>query len=207
MTNWEISISELDGIGVGAFNVPEHLVKWLKDNVSNKEKRNHKLSGHIKKEYGYKKWPTELEEFIINSGSSNKKLMNYTDTISVLSKGLPFYIDSLWVNIQKKYEFNPLHNHEGVWSFIIFLEIPYKLKDEDEVFPKNTYNTPETPRLNFVTVDPMGGVFANKVNVDKSFEGKMLMFPAKLPHLVYPFYTSNKYRITVSGNIKLKVVR
>ena len=82
-----------------------------------------------------------------------------------------------------------------------------KLKDEDEVFPKNTYNTPETSRLNFVTVDSMGGVFANKVNVDKSFEGKMLMFPAKLPHLVYPFYTSNKYRITVSGNIKLKVVR
>ena len=43
------------------------------------------------------------------------------------------------------------------------------------------------------------------IDVDKSFEGKMLMFPAKLQHLVYPFYTSDKERITVSGNIKFYV--
>ena len=39
--------------------------------------------------------------------------------------------------------------------------------------------------------------------VDKTFEGKMLMFDASQMHYVSPFYTSNDYRITVSGNILL----
>jgi hypothetical protein len=32
------------------------------------------------------------------------------------------------------------------------------------------------------------------------------MFSAKYNHLVYPFYTSDDYRITISGNFKFKVV-
>ena len=27
------------------------------------------------------------------------------------------------------------------------------------------------------------------------------MFPAKLPHLVYPFYSTDKTRISIAGNI------
>ena len=34
------------------------------------------------------------------------------------------------------------------------------------------------------------------------FENKMLIFPANFKHEVYPFYTSDEERITVSGNIK-----
>ena len=32
-------------------------------------------------------------------------------------------------------------------------------------------------------------------------EGRMLFFPAKLQHQVYPFYGTDKKRITISGNI------
>ena len=45
----------------------------------------------------------------------------------------------------------------------------------------------------------------NVLDVDKTFEGKMLLFNAKQMHTVFPFYTSDAYRITVSGNIKIKV--
>ena len=31
----------------------------------------------------------------------------------------------------------------------------------------------------------------------------MLFFPSKLNHVVYPFYTSNKNRISISGNVAL----
>jgi hypothetical protein len=41
------------------------------------------------------------------------------------------------------------------------------------------------------------------IDVDKSFEGKMLMFPNSAYHTVYPFYTSDDYRITVSGNLDI----
>ena len=205
MTNWDKCINELGNIGVGTFDVPNHFVKWLKDNISNKHKRNTNLAGHIKNEHGYEKWPDELEQFLINSGVNNKNLMNYTDSIKVLTKGLPFVLDSLWVNRQKKYEFNPPHNHEGVWSFIIFLQIPYKLEDENKVFPKTSHLTPQTSRLNFFFLNNFGEIFDWPVDVDKSFEGKMLMFSSKQMHEVYPFYTSDDYRITVSGNMKFKV--
>ena len=35
----------------------------------------------------------------------------------------------------------------------------------------------------------------------KSDEKKIIMFPAGLNHVVYPFYTSDDYRITISGNV------
>ena len=39
--------------------------------------------------------------------------------------------------------------------------------------------------------------------LDKTWEGHMLLFPSKLQHAVYPFYTSDEDRITVAGNIIL----
>ena len=119
----------------------------------------------------------------------------------ILSKNVPYSLNSLWINLQKKYEFNPLHDHSGVLSFIIFLKIPYDLKKEDKVFAP-TSSQYHTSRLLFVTsrFNKMHYILAS---VDKSYENKMLVFPANLHHEVYPFYTSNDYRITVSGNIAL----
>ena len=34
-------------------------------------------------------------------------------------------INSLWVNYQYKTEFNPYHDHSGIYSFAIWLKIPY----------------------------------------------------------------------------------
>ena len=39
------------------------------------------------------------------------------------------------------------------------------------------------------------------INVDQGFVGKIIFFDAKLPHMVYPFYTSDGERITASGNV------
>jgi hypothetical protein len=36
-------------------------------------------------------------------------------------------------------------------------------------------------------------------------ENTLLLFPAKLTHAVYPFYSSDDYRISVSGNVVFKV--
>lgn len=39
------------------------------------------------------------------------------------------------------------------------------------------------------------------VAADRTWESRMLMFPARMAHCVYPFYTSKDYHISVSGNI------
>ena len=59
-----------------------------------------------------------------------------------------------------------------------------------------------TSRLSFLQVSPIirGGIDSVILNVDKSFEGKILMFPSYVQHQVFPFYTSDDYRITISGN-------
>ena len=36
-----------------------------------------------------------------------------------------------WVNYQKQYEFNPCHDHTGVYSFVIWLKIPVEFDDQN----------------------------------------------------------------------------
>jgi len=36
-------------------------------------------------------------------------------------------------------------------------------------------------------------------------EGTMLFFPANLKHIVYPFYDCKEERISISGNISLRL--
>ena len=57
---------------------------------------------------------------------------------------------------------------------------------------------------NNINTDLLGEPMFDSIPVDKSFEGKMLMFSASQYHAVYPFYTSDEERITVSGNLKFK---
>jgi hypothetical protein len=47
----------------------------------------------------------------------------------------------------------------------------------------------------------MGRIVQNRIEVDKSWEGTMIMFPSSLHHMVHPFYTSDEYRISISGNL------
>jgi hypothetical protein len=206
MTNWEKDRLNLEAIGVGTFDdFPPILFEWLNNNISDKFKANDTLAGHIKNEYFYKNPPNELVDYIVKKSQEHFKLKYYSDTISVLTANAPFVLKSLWVNLQKKYEFNPLHDHSGIFSFIIPLKIPYKLEDENKALPHNSERNPFTSRLVFVTTNNVGRIIDTPVNMDESFIGKCMIFPAELKHMVYPFFTSDDYRITVSGNIALKV--
>ena len=192
------------------FNLPPELFIWLKG-ASKKakekgEKANNTLVGHIKEEYYIKSSPKKFLKFLVQCASSevfNKQLAKVT----CVSENRPLYLHSLWVNYMKKHEFNPPHNHSGILSFIIFVKIPYDLKEEEKKFvmgnKKNLLS--HTSKLAFLNTGPDGSILIDCLNIDKSFEGKMLMFPSAQMHEVFPFYTSNNYRITVSGNLRLKV--
>lgn len=205
MTNWEKGKEHLKNFGILTVDsVPKNVLDYVKNNYDTNNSHNHHLAGQIKREYEFKDWPQYIDKFILDQ-TNQPLIQKHTQNISVLSSNKPFYLKSLWINLQKKYEFNPMHKHIGVFSFIIFLKIPYNLDEEDKVFPKSSGPEPATSRLVFIVNDFSGAPRDINVNVDKSFEGKMLMFPAGLNHMVYPFYTSDDYRITVSGNISFWV--
>jgi len=207
MTNWQITKEKIKGWGILTVDdVPKNIMDFLHNNISDTP-NNASLAGQIKEEYKYEKWPDFVDDFILKQ-TNHPICSQWTDKNNVLSSNKHFYLKSLWINLQKKYEFNPIHYHGGLFSFIIFLKIPYNLEDEDKVFPPRTENETgisSCSRLAFLMRNYMGDIFPLELDVDKSFEGQMVMFPSKLQHLVYPFYTSDDYRITVSGNINFWV--
>ena len=205
MNNFEKHIKDFDQFNIGYIDsIPKNHINYLKNNIDFSKKANEVLAGYIREEYFYDNWSEDFERFIIDSSINHKNIKEHLKSFSMLSKNVPYYLNALWVNKQKKYEFNPIHIHNGALSFIVFLKIPYDLKEEDKVFPKNN-TTSSTSRLTFFGNRLLGGIYQLVINVDKSFENKMLVFPASLYHMVYPFYTSNDYRITVSGNISFYV--
>jgi len=211
MSNWDKDIKNLNNIGIATFSyVPKSIIDYLQfhiDNRKNLKSHQNYLAGHIKEEYSTTP-SNEFNNFIVNSIENSNICLTHANKIDVLNKNVPLYCESLWFNFQKKHEFNPVHLHFGVFSFVIFMQIPYNLNNEDLVFPdvsKNNDVLTATSRLSFLTTNTMGAIEETRCNVDESYLHKMVVFPAKLLHLVYPFYTSDEERITVSGNVKLRV--
>lgn len=108
-------------------------------------------------------------------------------------------LGNVWVNLQRKHEFNPPHTHDGVLSFVIWLRIPFTFADEDKVAPGARSKKPLSGRFSFLL--PVGDeVKTYHLESDQSAENTIVLFPANLSHAVNPFYSSDELRITVSAN-------
>ena len=108
------------------------------------------------------------------------------------NKGLSYwYIDNLWVNYMQQHDCNPLHDHTGTISFIIYLNDVPELKTEKQ-------------RLNLTNNGPIpGSVMFTHNDERKEFfpsKGHFYLFPSNTLHMVVP-YKSDVTRISVSGNI------
>ena len=116
------------------------------------------------------------------------------------SNAHPYYMNSWWVNFQKQHEFNPLHDHFGVYSFVIFMKIPVDFKKQNEGYDTNN---PMKSAFQFSYTNIMGEIKTEEYHLTPEDEGPMLFFPSGLHHQVYPFYNCDQERITVSGNVSI----
>jgi hypothetical protein len=119
----------------------------------------------------------------------------YSRSFRSLTNNTPLTCGRPWFNFQKKYEFVPMHIHDGVLSYSAWINIPYDKKDE------HTYGQKFAGCFQFSYHTITGNWSSQEIFIDKSFEGKLLIFPSNLPHCVYPFYSSDDYRISMSGNV------
>lgn len=165
---------------------------------------NHELAGNIEKEFALEKSTKHLEKLLLPACIEFDKTFDYVRHINVLTKDGPLILEKAWVNFQKKHEFNPPHIHSGVFSFVIWISVPYDIKDEMARASsiKSTANCPG--HFEFSFTNSMGKVLGHTIPADHSYENKGVLFPSYMPHSVYPFYTSDYYRISVSGNFKIK---
>ena len=180
----------------------------LKSYIKNKRKKvNHTLAGNINSSYDIKdKNNSFYNNTIVPTIVEYMKLLNKSASQAIpktLTKNCSFVLSSFWVNFQKKHEFNPIHNHSGVFSFVIWINIPVDFKKESKLPFVNHSNSPLTNCFQFSYTNVLGQVITHTYKLNSSYEGTMLFFPSKLNHVVYPFYSSNKNRISISGNIYL----
>jgi len=110
-------------------------------------------------------------------------------------------LKSLWANFSKETEFNPTHDHNGVLSFVLWMKIPTTWQSQRELSIATDSNLPCASNFQFFYHDIFGKVRSLFVEMDPLIEGCILLFPSILQHQVYPFYGSDGYRISVSGNL------
>ena len=158
-------------------------------------KVNHELAGNIEHEYGLHDCKDKLEKYL------QYVCRGYDRTWGGNNDTLKWQLGDTWVNYQKKYEFNPPHHHDGSYSFVIFVQIPFTIKDELTNSSVKDSNMPRPGHFSFSYTNIFGEISNSDIAIDKDDEGRMLLFPSKQVHQVFPFYTSDEYRITVSGNL------
>tara|TARA_Y100001972_G_scaffold122867_1_gene169204 strand:+ start:575 stop:1201 length:627 start_codon:yes stop_codon:yes gene_type:complete len=105
----------------------------------------------------------------------------------------------LWVNFMKPGDFNPVHTHGGDYSFVIFLDVPKKLTEEQDAF-EGTSAKPGTLMFEFTQQAKPKWALTGQTFVPKT--GDMIIFPALLQHWVVPF-KSKCTRVSVSGNLEI----
>jgi len=123
-----------------------------------------------------------------------KKHPNYVkQSYSILDEDCPFHLTEPWINLQEKNKFLPIHTHDGILSYSIWIKIPYEKSN------KKFYS------FQFVYNNIIGLNNTHDFQLGKKDEGTILIFPSLLNHIVFPFYSSKEKRISVSGNLIIKV--
>ena len=185
--------------------ISDDTLKLLKKEFNNIKKNKNKRKRHITDLTGngvtfHYELSDKVEKIFINEVDSlirkYAEETNYVKSMCFLTKNVPLSLDKPWMNLQKKYEFIPNHIHDGVLSYSCWVNIPYDLEKELKNNEKLDYAS-----LFQFSYSNILGAYANKLlPIDKTWEGKIIIFPAGLTHCVYPFYTSDGYRVSVSGN-------
>jgi len=115
----------------------------------------------------------------------------------------PYILQDFWVNRQTKYQFNPPHVHSGVYSFVVWITIPTDWRKEHDLNFVRHSNSPCSSNFAFYYTNMLGKIVDYQYKLDESREGTLLLFPSGLTHQVFPFYSSDRDRVSVSGNIML----
>jgi len=116
-----------------------------------------------------------------------------------------FELKLLWVNYQKQHEYISPHNHGALFSFVVFMKIPTHWKEQRALpWLKNVAES-RVSDFQFILGTGMGPVQEIPIPLCPEDEGRILFFPAWMWHQVFPIYECEKERITISGNIILKI--
>ena len=151
---------------------------------------------------------TDIEQVVRKLIDAHEHQYHYTSRIfnfmtDTVNDEIQFKLERMWVNVQRKGEFLPVHNHSGVYSFVIWTDVPFNIEDETRASPNPTTDKNRAGYFQFLYTDTLGKINTLNLPVDKKWEGRLCVFPAELNHQVYPFYSSDDVRISIAGNFRV----
>lgn len=172
-------------------------MKEIEKNQDREVNYSHLLASSIEKTLKVKKSHTSIHNFVSKIANHHMSKVNGHDCSSLEwdKEG------EIWINYQSKYDFIPSHRHPSDLSFVIWVKIPYTMEDELNYPNVLRSNDPHNAHLVFSFLSIYGSIIEKKIMTDKSFEGHMIVFDSRLTHQVYPFFTSDQYRISIAGNL------
>jgi len=189
--------------------LPDDVLCIIKEEINNLQTNSKiykNLAGHLESQHYLTESRNTLSPIILEMAAEYLLSWNFKNEVlrnNPKADVISFKLDDIWVNLQKKTEYNPLHDHSGVFSFVAWINIPYNLETEMKLPNVESSNNPLATTFNFVYTNVFGEIIALPFFAEKKHEGTIIFFPAKLKHLVYPFLTSEEHRITISGNVSL----
>tara|TARA_B100000965_G_scaffold352521_1_gene327764 strand:+ start:1256 stop:1900 length:645 start_codon:yes stop_codon:yes gene_type:complete len=183
---------------------------WKIIDIAQTQNKNHKskLAGNISQSLLL----NDIDNFFYKSvciplvKSYRENNLNGVDPIvqnSLLGPECKLILNRFWVNYQYKTEFNPYHDHTGVYSFAIWMKIPYSWQDQHKLpqFNDMKIEDRKVGNFEFEYINTLGEIYNTVYNLSTKNEGYMLFFPARLRHCVYPFYETDQPRISIAGNL------
>ena len=183
-------------------------VDLILDTRPKEQEANQDLAGNLDLQFHLNTSFDHLEQLVIPMAKAYTKEFNYTRVQEAMlpDRNFPYewYMHAAWCNGQKATEFNPSHFHSGILSFVIWLEIPYAIEQEQRLFPKTLLDDKRSGTFEFLYTDSTGQIRNHTIHADQYWQGRMIMFPSKMIHQVYPFYSSQDQRKSVSGNLFIR---
>ena len=174
LTGTDILVCKMPG------EVFEDVKKASDIGIENKIKLNDAEEASIKQEYSmpipnmFEDWITQLIDHCYEF---------HKERYGIVTKGAQdLHIVKMWVNVMEKGDQHYPHTHDhSFYSFSCYISTA----NDDAPF--------------YFIKDNKG----QKVNIDKTSEGHVLIFPSQMIHTVYPKKTDGQ-RVSVSGNIVIR---
>ncbi len=185
----------------------DHL--WDCINTARGERWNSHLAGHIDSSFKLEDkndwfWKNVLQQLTDEYG---KRFDHSHSSIIVKSKHLNPYLDTLWMNCSKQHEFNPVHDHDGLYSFVVWMKIPTYHDKQNQLDNAKDVKRALNSTFQFNYINTLGNIKTTTYAMNPDKEGTMVFFPARLNHSVNPFYECDEQRISIAGNICLRDMR
>ena len=174
-----------------------HLLEWIDAIDDQTQTINHSHVGVIECEY-------EIVDDLAKQELSTvlgPMVQQYCTDMHFSVEQRPMALTTAWCNLQQSGEYFAAHTHAGVFSFALWLTVPFTQADERAWREARGKSGRETASFTFHYTDALGRITPNVLEVDSSWENTVVVFPGEMMHSVTPYYSTDALRIVVSGNI------